>query len=246
LNAFAGRVPTSSRYQYSGAIFVLMILACLLAGSRPRRNWLIAGAIAAVLAIGPNIVVLHEASKSYKREATLTRADTAAIEIAKNSVDPLFELTPENAGTGALVNVYAAQYLEAVEEFGSPAYSQAELEAAPPEARRQADIVLADALPIEAENKPGFDQGGGRENCVETGAGASEEVQLQPGLTRIEVPPGDAQVGLGLRRFAEGEFPVGLPAAAGGTTTIVKIPRDTSSRPWYLQAASEDPVRVCR
>ena len=44
-NAFAGREPTTSRYQYAGAIFVLLILACLLRDIRPSRNWLIVGAV---------------------------------------------------------------------------------------------------------------------------------------------------------------------------------------------------------
>ena len=247
LNAFAGREPTTSRYQYAGAVFILMILACLLSGSRPRRNWLLVGALAVVFAIGPNVVVLHEASKIYKREAVLTRADTAALEIAKGSVDPGFQLNPEDAGTGTLINVFAGKYFEAVDEFGSPAYSQPELEAAPPEGRRQADIVLAAALPVVAENKPGvYDRGGGGENCVEAGAGTDEEVELGPGLTRVEVPPADEEAQLALRRYAEGEFPVPLPAAPGGSTTVVRIPRDQSSRPWVLNAAAEEPVRVCR
>jgi hypothetical protein len=247
LNAFAGREPTTSRYQYAGAVFVLMIVACLLSGSRPRRNWLLVGALAAVLAIGPNIVVLHEASKIYKRESVITRADTAALEIAKGSVDPGFQLNPEQAGTGTLINIFAGRYFEAVEEFGSPAYSASELETAPAEGRRQADIVLAAALPIKSENMPGvYGRAGAGENCVEAGAGTSEEVELGSGATRIEVPPADEEAELALRRFAEGEFPVPLPAAPGGSTTILTIPGDASSRPWALHASAEAPVRVCR
>lgn len=247
LNAFAGREPTTSRYQYAGAIFVLMIVASLLSGVRPRRTWLIAGALAAIFAIGPNIVVLHEASKIYKREAVITRSDTAAIEIAEHTVEPGFQLNPEEAGTGTLINIFAGKYLEAVEEFGSPAYSQAELEAAPPEGRRQADIVLAAALPITTESKPSvYRRGAGSKSCVEAGTGAHEEVRLRPGLTRVEVPPTDDEAQLAMRRFAEGEFPVSLPPAPGGSTTMLRIPHDDSSRPWVLHPTADSPVRVCR
>jgi hypothetical protein len=247
LNAFAGREPTTSRYQYAGAIFILMILASLLNGARPRRGWLIAGGVATVLAIGPNVVVLHESSKTYKREATITRADTAAIEISKKTVDPLFELTPENAGTGALINIFAGEYLEAVEEFGSPAYSMAELEAAPPEARRQADIVLTHALPLGVEvEEGGYAKNGGSENCVQVGGGAGEEVEVHAGLTRIEIPFEDEGAQLAIRRFATEEFPVNLPAAAGGSIMRLRIPRDASSKPWFLHAVGDSPVRVCR
>jgi hypothetical protein len=244
-SAFAGREPTSSRYQYAGAIFVLGILACLLSGARPRRNWLIAGAVLVLLAVGPNLVALREASKNYKKEAVLTRADTAAIEIARNSVEPLFELVPENAGTGALVNVYAAQYLEAVEEFGSPAYSLAELESAPPPGRLQADIVLFYALPVTVETTPGVEKGGGGENCIDAGQAGAEEVRIGFGKTRIEVAPGD-DAGLSMRRFAgPGEFPVGLPSAPGESTTVLTVPRDKAPNPWYLHVTADQMVRVC-
>lgn len=244
-NAFAGREPGSSRYQYAGAIFVLGILACLLSGARPRRNWLIAGAVLVLLAVGPNIVVLREASKGYKKEAILTRADTAAIEIARNSVEPLFELVPENAGTGALINVYAAKYLEAVEEFGSPAYSLAELESANPVGRQQADVVLSHALPITAETTPGTGRGGGSK-CTDAGQTGVEEVEIGFGKTRIKVAPGDEAL-LSMRRFSgPGEFPVALPSAPGESTTVLTVPRDTAPNPWYLHVTADQAVSVCR
>jgi hypothetical protein len=245
-NAFAGREPASSRYQYAGAIFVLGILACLLSGARPRRNWLIAGAVLVLIAVGPNLVALREASRSYKREAVLTRADTAAIEIARNSVEPLFELVPENAGTGALVNIYAGKYLEAVEEFGSPAYSLAELESAPPQGRQQADVVLFHALPITVDSTPDTYAANGTENCVASGGDGVEEVRLDPGRTRVEVAPGD-EATLAMRRFSgPGEFPVVLPSAPSESTTVLNIPRDTAPNPWYLHVGTAQKVRVCR
>jgi hypothetical protein len=249
LNAFAGREPTTSRYQYAGAIFILAILACLLVDLRPTRNWLIAAAVLVVLAIGPNLVVLHEASKNYKREAVITRSDTAAIEIASETVKPEFELGPEVAGTAALVNVYAAPYLQAVAEYGSPAYSVEELNAAGEEGRRQADIVLAQALGLKPVTEPGvYDRNGG-ENCVSTGGSgpeaSTEEVPLNTGLNRIEVPPGP-EAKLALRRFAVGEYPVPLASAPGDATILLRIPHDKAKQPWYLHVEAEQPVRVCR
>jgi hypothetical protein len=247
LNAFAGREPTTSRYQYAGAIFVLAILSCLLSGARPRRNFLIAGAVLVIFAVGPNIVVLHEASKNYKREGAITRADTAALQIAEKTVEPGLELTGEFAGTGALVNIYAGKYLEAVEEFGSPAYSPAELEAASPEARKQADVVLSHALPIRTtlEEQSYATGTGAGENCASLGGGGEEEVALGFGLSRVEVPPGD-EAQLALRRFATEEFPVGLPVAPGESTTLIGIPRDTTTKSWTLHVSADEPVRVCR
>jgi hypothetical protein len=245
-NDEAGRGPTASRYQYAGAIFVLAIVACLYVGARPSRNWLIAGAVGTVLAIGPNIVVMHEASEHYKTEAAFTRGDAAALEIASRTVEPGFQLNPEYSGSPVLVNVFAGEYLEAVAEHGSPAYSIAELEGtAPPEGRRQADIVLSRALPISTATTAGEYARGGPENCVEAGVAGPEEVPVGPGKTRIEVAPG-GEATLALRRFATGEYPVALPSAPGESTTVLTIPRDNAANPWYLHVAAGQPVRVCR
>lgn len=243
-NAFAGREPTSSRYEYAGAIFVLLILACLFSGARPSRSWLWVGGIATLLAVGPNIVVLHEASKNYKREAVITRADTAAIEIARRTIQPDLQLTPENAGTGTLVNVTAEKYLQAVDEYGSPAYTVPELESAPPEGRRQADILLFDALPVSAELRyGGYDRSPGG-SCAAAGGGQREEVTLPFGTTRVEVPPG-TEAKLALRRFASEEFPVGLPPAPEDSETVIEVPQDEARLPWRLHIEAPAPVLVC-
>ncbi len=246
-NVEAGRGPTASRYQYAGAIFVLAIVACLFVGARPSRNWIIAGAVLTALAIAPNVVVLHEASDLYKREAATARGDTAAIEIASRTVEPGFQLNPEYAGSPVLINVFAGEFLEAVAERGSsPAYSVAELEgSAPPEGRRQADIVLQHALPITTATTVDEYATSAGENCTEAGVGGPEEVEIYPGKNRIEVAPGP-EVTLAMRRFATGEYPVTLPSAPGESTTILTVPRDNAKTPWYLHVAAAQPVRVCR
>jgi hypothetical protein len=245
-NAFPGREPGASRYQYAGAVFILLILANLLKGVRITRPVLWVAAGVTVLAVGPNLVVLDQGSNSLRAQAVFTRSDTAAIEIARRSVDPGFQLNPELAGTPSLVNVFAGPYLEAVDEYGSPAYSVGELESASAAGRRQADIVLSQALPLSTSTQLGaYDPGAAAENCVTVKDGVPGEVPVAAGLTRIEVAPGEPAV-FSLRRFAEGEFPVVTEGAAGDSTTIMRIPRDTSSRPWYLYVEAAQPVRVCR
>jgi hypothetical protein len=247
-NAFPGREPTSSRYLYAGAVFVLMILANLFNGARPSRNALIAMAVLTAAAVGPNLVVLKDASDILKPQSVLTRADGAALEIARRTVDPDFQLNPEVAGTPSLVNVYAAPYLEAVDEYGSPAYTTSELVSAPEEGRRQADIVLANALPITTVSHSGTLAGGVRPgHCFDFPAGRSEtlEVAVPAGLTRIELAPGP-HADIALRRFAVGEFPVLTAGAPGGSVTVLRIPRDGASQPWYLHVAAEQAARVCR
>jgi hypothetical protein len=247
-NEIPGREPAASRYQYASCVFILLVLSNLLVGERFGRRAILIGAAVTALAVAPNLIVLKDGRDVFAVRSVLTKADTGAIEIARRTVRPDFELTPEVAGAPALIDVFAGPYLEAADEYGSPGYTEAELAASPEEARHWADVVLAAALPMHTKTLPGgYDRGGGRENCVAIPPGAAprEEVQVNPGLTRIEVAPG-GEAQLTLRRFAEGEFPVTLPAAAGGSATVLHIPRDESPRPWYLHVKAEKPARVCR
>jgi hypothetical protein len=244
-NTIPGREATSSRYQYVGAALILMILANLLRGVRPSRPLLIGLAALTLFALGPNLVVLGQGRDTLEAQSVLTRADTAAIEIARRTVDPGFQLGPEVAGTSTLVDVFAGEYLSAVDEYGSPAYSQAELAAAPEEGRRHADLVLSRALPLSSVTRLGAYDAASASGCVAVAPGAeAQEVTLGPGATRIEVPPGpDASVSM--RRFAVGEYPVNGQPAPGGSSTLLKIPRDLSRRPWYLRVEAPQGARVC-
>jgi MFS family permease len=247
-NQFPGREPTASRYQYAAAIFVLMILANLFKDIRLSRRGVIVAAALTLIAVGPNLVVLKDGRDELVQQSVLTRADTAAIEIARRTVDPNFELTTDVAGTPSLVNIYAGKYLEAVDEYGSPAYSVDELLSAPAEGPIQADIVLAHALPISSTIRQGdYRAGAPGENCVSfpSDEGAAAELPVSAGLTRIELAPGPPGA-ISLRRFAVGGYPVSIEGTAGNSVTTLRIPRDTLSRPWYLHIDSEQAARVCR
>ncbi|HVO54223.1 MAG TPA: hypothetical protein VMT37_07410 [Solirubrobacterales bacterium] len=242
-NFIPGREPTASRYQYLGAFFVLMVIANLLQGVRIGRRTVLAGFAVTALILAGNLVVLKYGKNFFQEQTTLTRSDTAALEIARPTVDPEFALSPEVAGTGALIDVSAARYFEAIDEFGSPAYTQAELETAPPAGRRQADLVLAQALPLSTVIEPGaFAEPGA--GCQRLPAGEKPETALAPGTNRIEVAPG-GEAKLSLRRFASGEYPVQAEAAPGGSAVELTVPADESPLPWYLMVEASQPAWVC-
>lgn len=244
-NQAPGRDPVSSRYQYASAIFLLMLAANLLAGERIGKRAVLVGAAVTALVIGPNVVVLETGSDFFDHQTVFTRTDTAALEIARRTVDPEFQLTLEVAGAPALNNIYAGSYLEAVDEYGSDAYSLPELEAAAPEARRQADIVLSEALPLVTHVRPGNASVASRQ-CTSLTGRPSEEVEVNPGTTRIEIPPGPRAT-LSLRRFATEEYPVPLGKPKGDSTTTLRVPRDEApERPWYLQVDAPQGAVVCR
>jgi hypothetical protein len=245
-NQVPGRDPTSSRYQYMGGVLVLLLLANLLQGVRlPRRALAVAAALV-LAAVAVNLVVLRDGRDVLATQSELTRADLGAIEIARRTVDPGFALTdPQVAGTTTLVDVQVAKYLPAIDEHGSPAYTPAELAEAPDYARRQADIVLSQALPLATSTRLGAYEPGGGENCATVRPGGPE-LPLSPGATRIELPPGPPAT-FSLRRFASGEYPVPTEGAPGDSVTVIRIPRDAAPRfPWYLQVEASQPARVCR
>jgi hypothetical protein len=242
-NYFAGRPPVAGRYGYAGAVFVLLIAADLLRGVRFSRNALLIGGAVTVFAVASNLAALRDGRDWLENLSVLTKADTAAIEIAERTVPDEFRLAPDIAGTGALIAIEAGSYLDAVHDEGSPAYTPEELAAAPEYARRQADVVLGQALPLSTETRPGAHGAGGGSGCEELASG--DEVTVQPGVTRIEVPPGP-HADFSLRRFATGEYPVKTDGAEGGSVLLLRIPRDLAPHVWYLHSEAAQPVRVCR
>lgn len=244
VNDLPGRAPWASRYMHVGAVFVFLVLANLLASvSIGRRALLAAGGVAAV-AVALNLAPLFEGRDRLEEQSVLARADLAAIEIARRSVDPKFWLAPEVAGTVSLIDVQADPYLAAVDAHGSPAYTPAELAAAPEFGRRWADVVLSHALPISTATGAGLGRST-RSRCIAVVEGpGAPELSLRPGVTRIEVEPGPS-ASLGLRRFATGEYPVPVEAAPG-STTVLRIPRDASKHPWHLHVDAVQPARVCQ
>jgi hypothetical protein len=245
-NAFPGRDPSSSRYQYAGVIFVLMIVSNLLSGVRPGKKTLAALALVMALAIGPNLVALKNGEEILEHQSMLTQADTAALEIASRTVDEDFQLTQPVAGTPSLINIYAGEYFEAVDEYGSPAYTEEELAAAPEEARKYADIILSQALPLMTKPLPGTFAGGSGKGCVAVPAGgeAAPDIPLSAGANRIEVAPGPPAE-LSLRRFATEEFPVPTEDVPGGSAVLLRIPKDNSDLPWHLHVEAAQEARVC-
>jgi hypothetical protein len=243
-NYIPGREPTSSRYMYAGGAFVLLLAVELLRGVRIGRKTLLVSAAVTLAAVAANLVPLKDGSDWLKNQTVLTRADLAAIEISQRSVDPNFALSPEVAGTPSLIDVQAGKYLEAEREFGSPAYTPAELIGAPAVGRRQADIVLSQALPLSTETYVGAKPNPAGSCTTVNGGAEAAGIRLSPGVTRIEVEPGP-HAAFSLRRFAASSYPVPTEGAPGESTTLLTIPPDTSTQPWYLHVDASQRVRVC-
>jgi hypothetical protein len=246
-NYIPGREAVASRYTYAGSALLLLLTADLMRGVRFSRPALWVGAVVTLAAIAANIGPLEDGRDVLEEQTVLTRSDLGAIEIAERTVDPSFALTPEIAGTPSLIDVNAAEYLDAEREYGSPAYMPEELAGAAEAGRRQADIVLAQALPLSTVTYRRSALRGGVGGCTEIpgeGSGAPE-IRLSPGVTRIGLAPGP-HASFTLRRFAVGEYPVVTEGAPGDSVTHLKIPLDAAGRPWDLKVEAQQAARVCR
>lgn len=245
-NFIEGREAYTSRYLYLGAAFVLLLGANLLKGVRIGKRGLWACGIVTLLAVASNLAPLKDGADWLEGQTELTRADLAGIEIAQRTVDPSFGLTPEIAGTPSLIDVRADEYLAAVDEYGSPAYTEAELADASEEARFQADKVLANALPVTTEVQPGALAAAAGCTSIPAGAGpTTAPLPLHPGLTKIGFAAGEPGT-IRLRRFATKEYPLSTEGIAGESTVLLEIPSDKVKRPWLLQVEATQPVTVCQ
>ena len=244
-----GRPPDASRYQYVGAVFLLMMAADYLAGQLPGwrpdwRSWRVLAPVFAVAAAATaaNFSTLHDAYDSYRVATSIVRSDLAALEIARDGVNPGFVLTPENSGFEYFGYVVAGPYLSAADKFGSPAYSPEELAAAPEVARADADKVLAAALPVSLRPLAANEVAGTSCRTINPTSGPSAVVALPPGGTLLYAPK-EFSADLRLRRFASASFPVHVATLRGAA--LLDIPPDRSGRPWELQVSSAGKVTLC-
>jgi hypothetical protein len=231
-----GRAASASRYQYTGAAFVLMIAAGLLSGVRFQRRLLIPALVVLAAAVVPNAVFFHEAYESYRRTSQIERADLAALEITRPRIGPGFRIEEEDADTG-YVPVEASAYFETRDEDGSPAYDEGELAAAPEHARVPGDKVMAAALGVSlAPGKIGK---------------ACHPAPIHQGSLVLPLDRGGASLmatkplQLALGRFSE-SFPVALGELTPGTWTTLRIPTDLSPQPWKLRLSGEGELTICR
>jgi hypothetical protein len=234
----ADRLPTSSRYQYGSAIFLLLIAAEALRGLRiPRFAVGIAAAVTAFALTGGIPLAEREYEERWRPAGDYLRSTLAAVDIAGESAEPGYRIAfaPTPVAT-------AARYLEARADYDTPAYDEEELAARPEAEKEGADLTLAQVLGLRlAEPAPG-DRTIACEPLRASAEGATGVTLLRGGFSLANETVGDVEVLLS--RFAAG-FPVSLGALPAGVTTALTIPTDGSERPWNLALKGEGPVRLC-
>jgi hypothetical protein len=243
-NSSVGRAPTADRYQYVGAVLILLVAADLATGvMRPSMPVVLTGLAVAGLSVMSNLAELHATYRGLASVTPTIRGGLAGLEIEADTVDPDLVLDQQNSGFNYIGSVQAGPYLSAADAFGSPAYSQSELAGAPENARVAADLVMGTALrpALKATMRP---PAPGSCSAVNGSGGAVPSLRIAPGGSVFLRPGRGVTAKLSLRRFATGSFPV--PAGELAAPGVLSIPADRSSRPWQLRLDSTGPVTACR
>jgi hypothetical protein len=246
------RVPTLSRYIYPGAVAVLLV-AVEVFRDRPLPLRTL-GAVAAVGAVGlaMNLVLLRDAARIYRGPYTdEVRAELAAIDVARDHVEPDFNPTAVEGGIylGGIGSAWdalgfageqaTAAYLDASSRYGSPAFSVSEIGRESEVLRSHADAVLARALELSLQPTGPPDE---RRCEVVRGSGDAPATARLPAGGAYLRARNPATVDVNVRRFASGQTtPVG---ALSGQWMELEIPTDEASDPWYLSVDARE-LELC-
>jgi hypothetical protein len=237
LNRSDERFPTSSRYQYPSALFLLLVVGEGLRGLRiPRPVLALASVGVVVAAIGGVSLMEREEDERWRPAADAVRASLAAVDLAGPSADPTFPVTFAPNPT-----VPAARYLDAAREYGSPAFTEVELARRPEPEKAGADLTLAQALGLALV--PPRSAAVRCQPLTATPGGETGITLLRGGFTIAN--RGAAPVEVMLKRFAEGDFPVSLGLLEAGGKAALLIPPDLARWPWQLGLKGSGPVQLC-
>jgi hypothetical protein len=237
------RAPSAIRYIYPGAVGVLLVATDAARGFRFSRRGLAFVFIAAALSLATNIALLRDGA-SWFRETQSSRIGTqfAMLELARDRVDPNFDpvamLPPD-----ARVSMEPATYFAAIDQYGSPAPSLSEIERFDEDVRQGADLILTSALGLrlEASSSRRPDGACRRLEAEQPGAPLGFELPRGGASLRVQVA-GPAAVTLG--RFATSPS-VELGDLSPGERATLRIPSDSSLKPWRAAVAGARSVEMC-
>ncbi len=239
LNRDAGRYPTSSRYQYPSAVFLLLMAAEMLKGVRvPRLVFGLVATVAAGAVLG-GLTLLRQQDESWRAMSDSVRLALASVEIAGAQNKP--DATVPLAG---LSTVTTRDYLASAKKYGSPAYDERALLAKPDADRAIADGALVRALGIALMPVQATPQRRTL-SCRAVRASSTDGTKLilRPGTIVLD-NTGAAPVRVLLSRFSV-DTSIDLGALGSGAARSLSIPGDGARQPWRLAARGDGPIRVC-
>ncbi len=255
------RAPNASRYVYMGGLLALLLVAEL---AREIRWTTTVGLVAFVflgLSLMANIAELRVGGHLFAAEGDTNRATLAALELSRSHVVPDFPVEDGSTAHSHPDMLFPAwAYFDAAEDFGSPAFSEAQLLGSGEQAREAADqelVRIFDLSPqpfigrlerhgsapklLGAVNGRARKLGGCLILIPGPGHAASFQLELPHGGLAYRAPAG-AEVELKLARFGE-SFATALPSVSGSAR--IDIPSDTSEIPWRADLETSARTFAC-
>jgi hypothetical protein len=262
------RSPTATRYIFPGVVVLLLLLAELAGHVRfaTRRALVAAGAVAAVLlfAIVCNAIVLERNARMWAAAGSRLRAELTAVDLARGHVDPEFRAedptVPVAPGQPRSFGLAARGYFATASDFGSPAFTPAELRFQPAPIRETADRVLAPALALHLSpvaTKPPTRNPRPRvlattgavrpssPGCRRTlSGGPSPSAQLELPRRGVALVGANQATALTLARFGD-SYSVPLEPPSSRVAQL-RIPPDADPTPWRLLVRGfTRPIEAC-
>ncbi len=229
--AFRGSLGEAGapRYIAFGALPLALLLVEATRGlkiTRPGRQ-LVLGVTA--VSIVANLAMLLIAQTNFRYIGDIQRAQLAALELVRPTVDPDYIVPGEWARY-----VHAGDYFRATDRFGSPALPRKELARAIPAARAAADEVLAaGGVVTQQPTAP----------PATTICSAAEAVVAVDGGEQIQLGAGVSPVGVRLQQLGDGPAETPAFTIIPGSYVVVNVREDGLDDPWRLHL--DAPAQVC-
>jgi hypothetical protein len=223
------RAPDQTRYLYPVIVGMLLVLAACWRGrpATPAGVALVIGL--AALALLPNLWLLGKRGEELRALSERTEATLAMIELERESVAPEFTVGDIK------IPIDAEDYLNAVDEFGSPMPAPAAIAEGTADARAAADETLAAILAPAVAAAPD-------DAAATCDADPAPQVELAPGPNILQ---SDAGGSLLLQRFADAPS-IEAGAMAAGTPVLLSLPSDASEAPPWRASVPGAELQICR
>jgi hypothetical protein len=247
----------ASRYVYVGAVFVLLAASDAI-GALRHRAFVVLWPVLAALSIWGNWSVLHAGAGGLRESSSTTRSELRALEWIGSTVDPTFQ--PD---TALMPQVNASQYLSAVREFGSPAYSDEQVAGTDELTREATDRVSIGGLRVAPVTGAAFRAGVLSPTIADgvrlTLAAGTCLLLTQPPTTterkvEISFPAGSQYViqpvsqpiDVRIRRYADLYSNIANNTILVGETDSLTIPADAAPvQTWIVDIRSQGDMKIC-
>jgi hypothetical protein len=250
--------PTASRYMYTGAVLIALILAETARGIRFGPRELGIAALVALIALAGNIRAMTNGEASLRAGSVTVRSELTTMSEIRSTVPGALFIDEK-----WMPGITAGEYFAAADDLGSTAAeSVSALRREPETGRTAADGLLTRAGQIAVTAGPAHATAAGAPptvvaaaagtvrpagGCVRfdsAGAGAALDVRLPASGLVLQASAGPP-VEVRARRFATGFEGNPVTTLGAGQSALVRPAADRLADPWYLRLSPYQPVTVC-